>query len=216
MEFNYIPDGIDAIVIDNFYDEQQLSRIMEELKWITKKEIMVGPDKLSTAENEHGTMAKKTGVFLETIFQNWQHSSLIKYPMDNFTRPDVRKKIEEFNSLFRLIYWSDARTHLLSYYENQGFYEGHTDTTVFTVLNWFHTSPKMFEGGDIILSSFNSAKKATVQFKHNRVVVIPGCCNHEVSAITSNITPETYDGNGRYCNAIFLNMRGDPREKPKK
>mgnify|MGYP003339134676 FL=1 len=70
MEFQYIPDGIDAIVIDNFYSKEQLSKIMEELKWLTKREILVGPEKLFTAENNHGTMAKKTGIFLETVFQN--------------------------------------------------------------------------------------------------------------------------------------------------
>lgn len=216
MEFNYIADGIDAVVIDNFYSEDQLARIMEELKWVTKKEIMVGPDELNTAENEHGTMAKKTGVFLETIFQNWQHSALIKYPMDNFTKPEVRKKIEQFNSLYRILYSCDSRTHLLSYYENAGFYEGHTDSTVFTVLNWFNAKPKQFTGGDMKLFSFNSSKTADIEFKHNRVLLIPGCCVHEVSEIKSEINPETYDGSGRYCNAIFLNLRGDPREKPKK
>ena len=136
--------------------------------------------------------------------------------MDNFTKPEVRKKIEEFNSLYRLMYWCDSRTHLLSYYENAGFYEGHPDTTVFTVLNWFNTEPKQFTGGDIVLSSSNSKKKATVEYRNNRVVVFPGCTIHEVTEIKSEIQSETYDGNGRYCNAVFLNMRGDPPQEKKK
>jgi hypothetical protein len=213
MEFNYIADGIDAVVIDNFYDDTQLSEIMTELKWITKKSILVGPDQLQTAENQHGSMASKTGVFLESIFNNPNHSALISHPMTNFLKPEVRQKIESFNSLYRMLYWSDARTHLLSYYENDGYYKAHCDTTMFTVLNWFHTEPRNFTGGDNILFSFNSSKQAEIEFKNNRVILMPGCCYHEVKEVKS-IKPEPeYSGNGRYCNAIFLNMRGDPPQK---
>jgi hypothetical protein len=214
MEFNYIADGIDAVVIDNFYNQNQLDKIMLELKWLTKKEILVGPELLSTAENIQGSLAaKKSGVFLETVFQNWQHSALIKYPMDNFTKPEVRKKIEGFNSLYRIMYACDSRTHLISYYENAGYYEGHADITVFTVLNWFNTDPKKFTGGDITLFSSNSDKRAKVDFKNNRVILIPGCCVHEVSEIKSEINDQTFNGDGRYCNAVFLTLRGDTPQK---
>lgn len=215
MQFNFIADGIDAIVIDDFYSEEQLSKIMLELKWLTKKEILVGPEQLSTAENTTGLIAKKTGVFLEAVFQNWKHSALISCAMDNFFKPEVRKQIEDFNSLYRIMYSCDSRTHLLSYYENAGYYDGHTDSTVFTILNWFNTEPKQFEGGNIILSSFNSNKKAEIEFKNNRIVIIPGCTTHEVKEISSKIQEETYNGDGRYCNAIFLNLRGDPPQKKK-
>ena len=52
MEFNFIEDGIDAVVIDNFYTEQQLKEIMIELKWLTKPSIMVSEENLSSARNE--------------------------------------------------------------------------------------------------------------------------------------------------------------------
>jgi hypothetical protein len=213
MEFNYIADGIDAVIIDNFYDDKQLSEIMTELKWITKDSILVNPDQIQTAENQHGSMASKTGVFLESIFINAKHSALISHPMTNFLKPEVREKIESFNSLFRLLYWSDARTHLLSYYEDGGYYKPHCDTTMFTVLNWFHTEPRNFTGGDNTLFSFNSKKQADIEFKNNRVILIPGCCFHEVKSIASIKKELPNSGNGRYCNAIFLNMRGDPPQK---
>ena len=54
MEFTYIADGIDAVVIDNFYTEEQLKEIMIELKWLTKSSIMVDETALIGAVDNTG------------------------------------------------------------------------------------------------------------------------------------------------------------------
>jgi predicted 2-oxoglutarate/Fe(II)-dependent dioxygenase YbiX len=223
MEFTYIADGIDAVVIDNFYSQEQLKEIMDEVKWLTKKSVLVDPSQLSTAENEHGSMAQKTGVFLERVFMTPNQSALITHPITNLLKPEIKTKIESFNSLFRILYSCNTRTHLLSYYEEDGFYKAHTDSSVFTIFNWFNTEPKNFTGGNNILFSSNSSKQAEVEFRNNRVVIIPGCCVHEVKDIKMNNKEPAYSGNGRYCNSIFMMLGGDnppvgvsyPQEKKK-
>jgi len=214
MEFNFIEDGIDAVVIDNFYTEQQLKEIMIELKWLTKPSIMVSEENLSSARNETSNefLTSKKGIFLEEVFVNWRHSALIKYPMDNFTKDNVKNKLLEFNSLFKLFYNVDSRSHLLSYYENSDFYKPHTDTTVFTVLNYFFNEPRKFTGGELKLYGFNNKKEADIELRNNRVVIIAGNTFHEVKEIKSNLD-NSFSGDGRYCNAIFLNQRGDPPQK---
>ena len=77
MDFTYIDEGINAVVIDNFHTEEQLNSIHQELKWMTKDSILVGEDALNTAENEYGALASKSGIFLENVFMNWRHSALI-------------------------------------------------------------------------------------------------------------------------------------------
>ena len=214
MEFNYIADGIDAVVIDNFYTEDQLKEIMIELKWLTKPSVMVGKENLSSAQDENTKqfLTSKKGVFLESIFLNWKHSALIKHPMDNFTKDLVRDKLLEFNPLFKMFYNVDSRTHLLSYYENSDFYKPHTDTTIFTVLNYFFNEPKKFTGGDIKLYGFNNSNECDIELRHNRVVIITGNTFHEVKEIKSKLD-NSFSGDGRYCNAIFLNQRGDPPQR---
>ena len=70
---------------------------MIELKWLTKSEIMTSEDKLSSARNmETGEIeTSKRGVFLESVFKNWRHSALIKFPMENFMKDEVKNKISE-------------------------------------------------------------------------------------------------------------------------
>lgn len=217
MEFNYIDDGINAVVIDNFYTEEQLKEIMLELKWLTKPSILRNQDTLSSAKdlNSGKILTSKKGIFLEQVFKNFEHSALMKHPRDNITNDFVKNKLLEFNTLFRILYHCDTSTHLLSYYENSDYYKPHNDITVFTILNYFFVEPKKFEGGNIKLFSSNSDKTADIELRNNRVIIIAGCTAHEVTKITSELN-NSLSGDGRYCNAIFLNMRGDPPQEQNK
>lgn len=216
MEFNYIGDGIDALVIDGLYTKEQLSEIMLELKWLTKPSIMLSPEKLSSATTATGQLlTSKKGVFLENVFANWEHSALIRHPWDQLNKEEVRKRILDYNSLFKILYHCDARTHLVSYYENSDYYKPHPDRTVFTVLNYFFNEPAQFTGGEIKLFSCNSEKVATVDIKQGRVVLIAGATFHEVAPIKSELN-NSLSGNGRYCNAIFLTIRDEPPKEETK
>ena len=62
------------------------------------------------------------------------------------------------------------------------------------------------------LYGFSNKKEADIELRHNRVVIITGNTFHEVKEIKSNLH-NTFSGNGRYCNAIFLNQRGLPPQK---
>lgn len=215
MEFNYIGDGIDAIIIDDFYSEEQLVEIYNELTFLTKPSIMVDDkDKLEAAVDIHGNyITTKSGVWVDSVFKDWKHSALIRCPMENFSKKETIDKLILYNSLFKLFYHCNARGHLLSYYENAGYYSKHKDSAVFTVLSYFYHEPKQFTGGDITLYSEGELKKATVEVRNNRVVIIPSCTLHEVSTI--EMTSKKLSGDGRYCCSIFLNIIDDRKESTK-
>jgi Rps23 Pro-64 3,4-dihydroxylase Tpa1-like proline 4-hydroxylase len=115
--------------------------------------------------------------------------------------------------MFKSIKECNMRSHLLSYYENSQYYKPHVDTFFFTILNYFFTEPKQFEGGELTVYSCNSGKSATIEPKHNRTVVMLSSTLHEAKEIKTNFK-ETLTGNGRYCNAIFLTV-SDLRESNK-
>lgn len=207
MEFSYIDEGINAIIIDNFYNEEQLKEIKDELVFLTKPSIMVDDkDKLEAAVDTDGNfITTKSGVWVDQVFRDWKHSALIRCPMENFSKKEAIEKILSYNSMYNLFYHCNVRNHLLSYYENAGYYSKHTDSAVFTILNYFHKEPKNFSGGDITLYSRGETKKATIETKDNRVVIIPSCVIHEVSTI--DMTSKKLSGDGRYCCSIFLTVQ---------
>ena len=206
MEFNYIADGIDAVIIDNFYTDDQLKEIMLELKWMTKPSMLQGEQYLKSAEAGNEILTSKNGVFLEEVFRNWKNSALISHGMEQTTCKEFQNKLLEFNTMFKGLIECDSRSHLLSYYENSQYYRPHKDNFFFTILNYFHTEPKQFEGGEVVLYSCNSTKQATIEVKHNRAIVIMSCTTHEVKEIKSKLQNE-FSGNGRYCNAMFLALQ---------
>lgn len=216
MEFSYIADGIDAIIIDNFYSEEQLNDIYNELVFLTKPSIMVeDKDKLQSAIDFDGKfITSKSGVWVDEVFRDWRHSSLISYPIENFSKKETVDKIMSYNSLYKIFYQCNSRGHLLSYYENTGYYSKHKDIAIFTVLNYFYREPKQFSGGDITLYSNTEDKKATIECRNNRVVIIPSCTLHEVSTIEMN--SKKLSGLGRYCSSIFLNIVDDRNKESKK
>jgi hypothetical protein len=215
MEFNYIADGIDAVVIDNFYTEKQLSEIMLELKWLTKPSILLDESHLVTAKTVEGhMMSSKNGVFLENVFAHWEHSALISHCMTQTHSDEFRNSILKFNTMFKSLMHCNARSHLLSYYENSDYYKPHTDSFFFTLLNYFNTEPKQFSGGEIVLKSCISDKEATIEPLNNRVVLIASATTHEVKAIKSN-TSKSFTGDGRYSNGLFLTTRHITEMTPK-
>ena len=205
MKFNFIGDGIDAVIVDDFYTKDQLDEIMIELKWLTKNSIMINEDKLGSAISDGKILTSKNGVFLDYVFLNWRHSALITHGFTQTSGDDFRAKLLNYNSLFKSLFHCNGRSHLLSYYENADYYKAHKDNTFFTILNYFFIEPKQFTGGEIVLYSSTNDKKIEIEMKHNRTVIIAGSTPHEVTPIHSNLDGKL-TGLGRYCNAIFLKV----------
>ena len=203
MEFNYIEDGIDAVVIDNFYTQEQLKEIMIELKWLTKSSIMKDESQLKAAERDGEILTSKNGVFLEDVFKDWHHSALITHGMKQTGIPEFKNKLLGFNTMFKSLFDCNSRCHLVSYYENSNYYKPHKDAFFYTILNYFFIEPKQFDGGELVVYSCNSNKEATIEPKHNRTVVIQSSTMHQANEIKSKID-QKFSGYGRYCNAMFL------------
>jgi len=199
MEWNFIEEGINAVIIDNFYSENQLKDIFNQLETLTTEEYMTADkDKLEAAVDLQGN-------FITTKFGAWLDDGncpLLNHCYTNFSSNQLQEKFISYNPLYRILFHLNRRFNLLSYYENAGYYSKHTDVAVFTILNYFHKEPKQFTGGEMVLHSHDFSKKAVVEPRNNRVVVIPSHTVHEVLPI--QMTSKILSGNGRYCMSIFV------------
>ena len=207
MEFNYIEDGIDAVVIDNFYTEEQLAEIHKELQWLSKPSILLDGNNLATATENGKILSSKRGVFLEEVFINWRHSALISGCKAQTNLQEFKDQLLNYNTMFKSLFECNSRGHLLSYYESSDYYKPHRDSAFFTILNYFNVEPKKFIGGEIVLKSCNSSKEATIEPRNNRTVIILSSTMHEVKPIQLD---KEFIGFGRYCNSAFLSYT-DPR-----
>ncbi len=212
MKFNYIDDGINAVVVDDTYNEEQARLIKKELVYFNEPHKMWDPDETSSAYDTSGKMMKKNkGIFLDFVYKDSRYSDIITSAISVWRNKEVVSNLMEFNSLFKMVKYFRGMSSLISYYENSDYYKAHQDNAAFTVVTYFFNEPKKFSGGDIILYSDNYEKKAVVEVMNNRSIIFPSCTAHEVTPIV--MQPDAKKGDGRYCISHFIFTSPDQNRK---
>ncbi len=212
MNWNFIDGGIDAIVIDNFFTNEQLELIFKELQELTTPDNMKSEADLSSANVDGQFLTSKSGLFLEEYYSktDYSYSALMRHMKEQMLSAEVKDRLIQENPLYKSLYACNVRSHLLSYYENNDFYKVHNDSFFFTILTYFHKTPKQFEGGELICYSMDETQKVTIEPRNNRTVIIASCTPHEVTPIKMN-PADNFSGNGRWCFTTFFTHR-DYRE----
>ena len=70
-------------------------------------------------------------------------------------------------------------TKLLNYYDDNDFYDTHTDFSVYTMVVMLCKEPKRFMGGDFHLTDIDTK----IEFQHNRIVFFPSFAGHKVDTV---------------------------------
>ncbi len=191
------------IVIDNFYNEQELGMIWQELEFLCSDCKLESPDKNSSAiDPDTGEVLKNNKfAFLEDVYNNRKFSNILEVN---------RKLFNHFGSIvnghpdwyFNTLECNKDVT-LISYYENGGYYKPHKDKAHATSLTWLYKEPKKFTGGDLILS-FNGQQER-IELQNNRMLIIPSFIDHEVIEVKMD---NKYCGNhlGRFCITQFIHF----------
>ena len=198
------------LLIDGFYDEREEELIWRELEFYSGKYIHTDRDRTGKpAKDDKGSsLTSSHRIYLDRVYhQEFRHFSNILTVYGKITNEEVLQAAKDNLPTFPILEMSNRDLSQISYYDSGDFYCQHCDTFGFTVLVWFFKQPKRFVGGDFILSGPN----ATVECKHNRLVMIPSHYFHGVTPITM---AEEYKnkGLGRYTLTHFYYNTNTPRE----
>ena len=208
MEFHYLAEGIDAIVVDGVYTEEEYKSIVDEQ--ISLVPSLMPPNKTAGALSEDGSRIIKSnhGIFIE----NTNTSKIITTNFSKFTSDNFYKKVIELNPMYKIYRDMDSPSTLLSYYGDGDHYDKHKDASIFTILVYAFKNKhnKKFSGGDVFLYSADESKKATIEAIPNRAIIFPSCTMHGVTPVIANDKFDFNKGDGRFCITHFLNKK-DPR-----
>jgi hypothetical protein len=206
MNITYIENGFDCVVLDDCFTKEELDLMQRELAMLTTTSLMLNSDRaLKSAQdtaNPDYLVANRKGIFLESRFREWRMSHLIRISRERLADPKLAHELIEKNSLYRMYFSDMARNHLLNYYEDGDYYDWHEDSTVFTTLCWFAQQPQAFTGGAFGLRN-HRGEEHMVEFKHNRILIIPSCTYHKVELVSMPDNPKPYSGLGRYSLTVF-------------
>ena len=191
------------ISIEDFYNEEDLRMVWEELEFLSYPHKLLPPDKTTAAVKDGKILKKNAAVFLDHLYANRGVSNILsvnrKLLNCNITNDHNLDIFKNHDNWFFKYYktWDDFT--MISYYEDSDYYLPHDDKSGITAITWFFKEPKRFTGGDLIFPH----TKEKIECKNNKIVVFPSCVVHQATEIKME---KKYQGQrlGRYAMSQFL------------
>ena len=225
MNISHFDCGFPYIIIDNFYNKNELDLIWRELDFLLDGDKFDSPSDAGAAINDNGKLsANKKGLFLDSVYQDRKISNILTCNRKLFTN---LRAICDYNRSWFFRYLNGNCDHtVLSYYEDEDYYDAHSDQSIMTSLTWLYKEPKKFEGGDLYFkdniknfseyseyySTKSSEEKSSssylqkIEVKNNRMLIFPSMIPHQVDNV--KMDSEYKDkGLGRFCIANLMNNK---------
>ena len=213
MNINYLDCGFPYILIDDFYNEEELDLIWEELDFLSYDFKLKSPEETGAAFvppdksgiDERILLKKNRGIFLEDVFKYKECSNILKVNKKLFDIDLIKHGSWFFKNIPEAL---STGTNLISYYEDtdeeRSYYAPHRDTALVTCLTWFYKgTSKKFKGGDLYFPDYDNK---CVEVKYNRVILFPSFIQHAVDNVE---VEECFRGKymGRYCLTTFMTQQ---------
>ena len=188
------------IVFHNFYTDEELDLIWEELKFYTK------PNKLFDVEDYMGVVGytKAKALHLDSVYKDKNRvlSNILEVSRKVFDK----QILEPFCNLHDSCSVAEQSNYDITkvrYYHNGDFYKPHKDISFdFLAFSYFYKEPKKFEGGNLIFPKYNYEFNC----EHNSLIMMPSWVEHGVSEVSINDS-DYYDGYGRYAITHFFGCK---------
>ena len=202
-------DPFPHLILENFYNDEELDLIWEELNFYTK------PGKFLEAKDYGGVVDKTNSkaLLLDNIYvhehgqkqYNYRNLSNILTVNRKIFESGVIDKFAQIHdccSIASLSSWDNTKVR---YYHNGEYYEPHIDRSIqFLAFSYFYKEPKKFEGGELYFPKYNYEFTCD----NNSLIIFPGWVEHGVREVSINDS-DYYDGYGRYCITSFFGTNGN-------
>lgn len=185
------------VICKDFYNEQELIDIREELKFLTK------PGKLMKPGIMHGGGGYTThkALLLEDAYNIRTISNILTIFRKKYDKEFIKIIVDKFPSFNKLERINSIITKVRYYHNGEG-YPSHTDNSRdFLAFSYFHSYPKKFTGGELHCSDYNY----TIDCSDNTFILLPSYIKHEVLEVKI-LDDDYFNGNGRYCISQFIDV----------
>ena len=188
------------LVFHNFYTDEELELIWEELKFYTK------PNKLLDVEEYQGVVGytKAKALQLDAVYRgkNRVLSNILEVSRKVFDN-QVMEPFSNLHDCCSSAEHSNYDVTKVRYYHNGDYYKPHKDMFFdFLAFSYFYREPKRFEGGNLIFPKYDYEFNC----EHNSLIIMPSWVEHGVSEVSINDS-DYYDGYGRYAITHFFGCK---------
>ena len=188
------------MVVENFYNEEELSLIWEELNFYTR------PEKLLDAEGYGGIVDRTNAkaLILDEIYaKQYRNVSNILTINRKLFQCGVLDKFSEIHGCCSIANQSNHDITKIRYYHDKEYYDPHTDKGFqFLAFSYFYKEPKKFSGGELLFPRHDYEYTC----ENNSMIIFPGWVEHGVKEVSID-NSDYYDGQGRYCISNFFGFK---------
>lgn len=198
LQCDAFTDPFPHIIIHDFYDDEELKLIWEELDFYTK------PGKLLDAKGFGGVVDKTNShaLMLDDIYPAAYRrvSNILEANRKLFTS-GVLDAFAQCHDCCSIAPKVNSDFTKVRYYHDGEYYQPHTDQAVmFLAFSYFYKEPKRFKGGEL---SFPRYEKL-LTCDNNMTIIFPGWVEHGVTKVEIKDS-DYFDGYGRYAITNFMN-----------
>ena len=188
------------LIFSNFYNEEELNLIWEELNFYTK------PDKLFEAKDFGGVVdwTNSHAIQLDTLYDDkFRPISNILSVNRKLFDPDVLESFAKIHECCEGCTIANTDITKVRYYHDKEYYKPHTDICYqFLAFSYFYKEPKKFSGGELFFPRHNYEYAC----ENNSMIIFPGWVEHGVKEVSID-NSDYYYGQGRYCISNFFGFK---------
>ena len=185
------------LIIENFYNKEELELVWEEFKFLTK------PNKLLEAKDYGGvvTHTNSHALILDEVYSKRYRklSNILTVNRKLFTSDilDLFAEIEDCCSIAKDCNYDVTKVR---YYHDGEYYKPHIDRAFhFLAFSYFNREPKKFSGGELYFPKYEYKYGC----ENNSMIIFPGWVEHGVNEVKIKDS-DYYDGYGRYSITNFF------------
>jgi predicted 2-oxoglutarate/Fe(II)-dependent dioxygenase YbiX len=173
MNIQLIEKPFKYIVVDDFYDEDELK--------LVKEEVLAFQLYGAVAESVGGQNEGKTGsgIFLDEVFARNRPKSKVLTANRKLFCDELYEKAVKFDAYFGQLRNCTMDTTLINYYKDGEEYKPHRDLVTLSSITFLSIGE--FTGGDFFFTEYAEI----VKFKENRLILFPSCVIHQALPIKS-------------------------------
>lgn len=196
-ESNKLP----VAIIKNYYTNEELNalwdfvKLSDPYKWFNKPEQNGGAKDLKGNNLKHNRAVCIDDWFTLTGRQFCPVFSINRKLWD----PKLINKLEKEHYLFNIVNNVNRDTTFLNYYENDQYYDYHTDMAIITTIFMFYKDPKKFTGGELLFK--NDLK---IECDNNTLVIFPSILKHRAEKVKMKTNEKLC---GRFSMTQFLHYK---------
>ena len=185
------------LVVNNFYNKEELELVWEEFKFLTK------PNKLLEAKDYGGvvTHTNSHALILDEVYgKRYRKLSNILTVNRKLFTSDILDLFAEIEDCCGIAKDCNYDVTKVRYYHDGEYYKPHIDRAFhFLAFSYFNREPKKFSGGELYFPKYEYKYGC----ENNSMIIFPGWVEHGVNEVKIKDS-DYYDGYGRYSITNFF------------